>query len=314
MPPYGAIARSMNNGQTALFIGAGASSTDVIASSLPNGRELARELAVESGYPGNPDDPLTKVAQYYVESAGDRNALLLFLLDRFHRLVPEGYQTACFKFLSELPASKIPSLIISTNYDTLLERNLELRGIPYICMSHVIGSKYGTRMIVYERLGNMTPDNLKTVIDADKQLLKARSEHGEQLKVIYKMHGSASAYVSKEHLRNMGIDADLNTIVITEQDYIDFLDKVTTAKMPVQIQKLLLTRNLLFIGYSLTDWNFRLVLHRIRANQLANTTGHWACLLHEDPVESFFWEKRGVRIYYLQLDQFLANLSQALER
>lgn len=315
-PPYGAIARSINNGQAALFIGAGASSVGAnTADALPNGRELARELAAEAGYPGDPEDPLTKIAQYYIESAGDRNALLLYLRDRFHKGVPNSYDTTCFKFLAGLPADKIPSLIISTNYDTLLERNLENRGIPYLCVSHVIGvSKYATRMIVYDRLGNMTSENLMTVVEVERHLSKVKVEHGDRLKVIYKMHGSAAAYVSKDDLQNMGLHADLNTIVISEQDYLDFLNKITSGKLPVQIQKMLLTRNLLFLGYSLADWNFRLVLQRIRANQLASNTRHWACVLHEDRVESFFWDKRGVLFYYLQLDHFLAELSQALER
>jgi hypothetical protein len=70
----------------------------------------------------------------------------------------------------------------------------------------------------------------------------------------------------------------------------------------------------LFLGYSLVDWNFRLLLHRLREHQVGADTKHWACLLHSDPVESVFWQKRGVNIHYVSLDQFLADLKQNLNK
>ena len=68
----------------------------------------------------------------------------------------------------------------------------------------------------------------------------------------------------------------------------------------------------LFLGYSLVDWNFRLLLHRLRENQVGADTKHWACLLHSDPVEFVFWQKRGVNIHYVSLDRFLTDLKQNL--
>jgi SIR2-like domain len=68
----------------------------------------------------------------------------------------------------------------------------------------------------------------------------------------------------------------------------------------------------LFLGYSLGDWNFRLLLHRLRENQLGSDTKHWACLLSDDPVEAMFWQKRGVNIHYVSLDRFLEDLKRKL--
>jgi len=127
------------------------------------------------------------------------------------------------------------------------------------------------------------------------------------------MHGSANSYAPRND-RDDSLQGGLNSIVVTEQDYIDFLDKNTMARLPIQIQKMLYQSQFLFLGYSLGDWNFRLLLHRLRENQAGADTKHWACLLHNDPVESVFWQKRGVNIHYISLDQFLVELKQNLKK
>ena len=112
--------------------------------------------------------------------------------------------------------------------------------------------------------------------------------------------------------RDESLSGGLNSIVLTEQDYIDFLDKNTMQRLSIQVNKMLIQSQFLFLGYSLEDWNFRLLLHRLRENQGGADTKHWACLLHEDPVESMFWGKRGVNIHHVSLDQFLDELRRNL--
>ena len=142
-------------------------------------------------------------------------------------------------------------------------------------------------------------------------MLQDRLSSEEGLAILYKMHGSAVSYVPRND-RDEDLAGGLNSIVVTEQDYIDFLDKNTTQRLPIQVQKMLQQSQFLFLGYSLVDWNFRLLLHRLRENQVGEDTKHWACLLHSDPVESVFWQKRGVNIHYVSLDRFLADLKQNL--
>jgi hypothetical protein len=50
----------------------------------------------------------------------------------------------------------------------------------------------------------------------------------------------------------------------------------------------------------------------LRESQQGTDTRHWACLLQNDPVEPTFWEKRGVNIYRVSLDDFLARLMPLL--
>ena len=53
------------------------------------------------------------------------------------------------------------------------------------------------------------------------------------------------------------------SLVLTEDDYLDFLVAVSRddGLLPHQIQKALAGASLLFLGYRLADWNFR-VIHR----------------------------------------------------
>jgi hypothetical protein len=347
--PYAAIARLIERRSITLFLGAAASLVRAAPSHLPDGRQLTADLATLASYPGRESDPLTKVSQYLVEYAGGRDLILDYIKSRFHDEIPDDYRCSLTDFLSQIPPRYIPRLIVSTNYDTLIERLLERQSIPYLCISHVLGrSKYAGRLIVYDKLGAFSKDNILTRAEAEEVLQdrlsaaaeqarrrpeeearrkaeeeegrrraeeearkRSEEEAGGELIILYKMHGSAVSYVPRNE-RDQSLSGGLNSIVLTEQDYIDFLDRNTMQRLPIQVQKMLYQSQFLFLGYSLEDWNFRLLLHRLRENQAGADTKHWACLLHSDPVESMFWQKRGVNIHHVSLDQFLEDLKHNL--
>jgi hypothetical protein len=300
----------MGQRRITLFLGAAASTVNATSPQLVDGRLLTLELIKLSNYPGKDTDPLTKVAQYLVEYAGDRDFILEYIKSRFHDEIPDDYRCSLTDFLSELPSGYMPKLIVSTNYDTLVERLLERKGLPYLCVSHVFGrSKFTGRLIIYDKLNNFSRDSIVTKKEAEEMLLDRLSDD-QELTIVYKMHGSATSYLSRNE-RDESFSS-VNSIVLTEQDYIDFLDKNTTNQLPIQMQKLLYQSQFLFLGYSLGDWNFRLLLHRLRETQFGSDTKHWACLLSDDPVEGMFWQKRGVNIHYVSLDRFLQDLKRKL--
>jgi hypothetical protein len=73
-------------------------------------------------------------------------------------------------------------------------------------------------------------------------------EPSELAPLVYHLHGS---------------DEHINSLVLTEDDYIDFLVNVSREQeiLPPRIHEALTTACLLFIGYRLKDINFR-VIHR----------------------------------------------------
>jgi hypothetical protein len=283
--PYEAIAHLMKQRTITLFLGA-AASRNATPSSLPDGRQLTKRLMELANYPGKDSDPLTKVSQYLVECAVDRNFVLEFLKTHFHEQISAEYCCSVTEFLSKIPACYMPELIVTTNYDTLIERLLEHQSVPYLCISHILGhSKYTGRLIVYEKLGAFSRNNILTRTEAE-EILEDRSFAGAKPIILYKMHGSAISYVPRNE-PDKSLAGGLNSIVVTEQDYIDFLDKATKNQLPIQVQEMLRRSQFLFLGYSLVDWNFRLLLTgcaRARAVRIRNTGPASSMMIRLSPL------------------------------
>lgn len=70
--------------------------------------------------------------------------------------------------------------------------------------------------------------------------------------IVYHLHGHHSVPAS---------------LVVTEDDYIDFLVRVSSdpGLLPPVIQKALTSQMLLFVGYSLADWTFRVIFSGLRS-------------------------------------------------
>jgi hypothetical protein len=61
-----------------------------------------------------------------------------------------------------------------------------------------------------------------------------------------------------------GADTELQSMVLTEDDYVDFLVRSQRGKMlPHQVVRALSHTSLLFMGYSLSDWTFRVLFRGI---------------------------------------------------
>src|SRR6476620_825214 len=101
--PYAAIAHLLEKRRITLFLGAAASLVDAPSVHLPDGLQLATDLMKLASYPGESTDPLTKVSQYLVEFAGDRDLILDYIKTRFHDGIPDDYRCSLTDFLSEIP-------------------------------------------------------------------------------------------------------------------------------------------------------------------------------------------------------------------
>ena len=118
-------------------------------------------------------------------------------------------------------------------------------------------------------------------------------ELGERT-VVYKMHGAVDR---KQPSRDQ--------YVITEDDYVDFLARMTKNKaVPSIFADPFQTRHFLFLGYGLNDWNLRVVLNRIPKGIRS-----WAIQYQPRALERRFWQERGVEVYDFMLDEFVHQLT-----
>jgi len=144
--------------------------------------------------------------------------------------------------------------------------------------------------------------------------------------VIYKMHGSVDTIT------------EWNSLVITEEDYVDFLSRMNSSPpvIPPVFTEHFDSRTFLFLGYGLRDWNLRVVvknLSRVRPSityvrnkpaidfgessqtemeqaEPKNEKKHWAIQFHPALVEQALWDARDVRIFNVHLNDFAARLRE----
>ncbi len=114
------LVEQLCKGNCVLFVGAGISMGE---GGLPSGRQLAKELAERCDYPGD-DLALDRVAQYYVNTI-DKASLLQYVCQRIREARREPMAT--HRLIADLPFK----IIVSTNYDCLIERALEEAGQPF---------------------------------------------------------------------------------------------------------------------------------------------------------------------------------------
>jgi len=242
---------------------------------LPNGTELASYLAVRFRYPirSQSDIELARVSQFGATRLGP-GALYDELDDVFHH---DYALTDVHRFLASLnfaaPNARLPwarhILIVTSNYDDLMERAIcdsDCDLVFYDPENPDPGGAPRGRFL-HKRPG-AEPEPIDRPNEYDYPFFESRA-------VVLKIHGTVG-----------------RPVVITEDHYIDYLADEAFAKLPKRILLRLCNSHLLFLGYSLRDWNFRVFLRRIKRNSSQDFTS-WAIVKNIDAEEPEFWRQRA---------------------
>lgn len=304
--PAPLIRSRLESGKVIPFLGSGASLVDRDPrvqpwssddmNSLPTANELMDYLAKPVKFPADEEiEELTKVAMYYEWIAGRAD-----LDEELHKVF--GRQARYGKVHEFLAKNPVPLLIISTNYDDLMERALDDQKKEYDLVIHLTPGTL-KRATNNERADSLLwrPCNSAPRFVTDDDLAEIDLS---KTFVIYKMHGS----VDPDPLQS-GRDS----FVVTEDDYIDFLTRMTSQganAIPSFVKKQIALRPMLFLGYSLRDWNLRVLLNQIyKASR--NSLVSWAVQLNPSQMEERFWKDRSVAIFNMRVDEFVDELQGA---
>ena len=302
-PPYPVIFDRLSQGKVVPFLGAGASlvgrqDADEWTSAAPfppRGAELSRLLAQKAAFASVSADPqdqtdLLKVSAYYEQSSG-RDALR----DELHGVLARPFAPGPLHQM--LASTSGLHLIVTTNYDTLLERAFAEVSRPFDLVVYPKDSDQTGSAILHWPAGAAEP---RTLSPDDLQL------DLEQTTVIFKMHGTIDDRSTPRPV--------YDNFVITEDDYIEFLSRMTSGTaVPKTFLRYFRGRSFLFLGYSLADWNMRVVLRNLgrefdAQSQRGGTTKHWAIQHKPSAVEQWLWSARGVNVYDQQIEGFVKNL------
>jgi len=111
------------------------------------------------------------------------------------------------------------------------------------------------------------------------------------------------------------------TLVLTEDDYFDFLVNVPQVGIPPLVQEVLSATSLLFVGYSLADWNFRVLFRGFveltqPSDRRLSVTVQLPPAMSADAQErataylSRYFGKKEIVVYWGTAREFVAELNE----
>lgn len=164
-------------------------------------------------------------------------------------------------------------LVVTTNYDRLFEQSLLEAGKE-------------PRVVIY------TPEAVPTA-----RLDKPTSDRP----LVLKLHGDI---------------AEPDSLVVTDEDHLHFIERMTTSRdpqspVPLAARFLLASSPTLFLGFSLLDYNNRLLFMTLRSkNDPASSPEQYVVDFHPDPLVFDIWQnqRRIVRFIAQDLWSFVPEL------
>lgn len=183
-------------------------------------------------------------------------------------------------------------VIVSTNYDDLIEQAFRAAGQEYDLITYAADGETSGKFVHY------LPNGRTKIIERPN---KYDGLALEQRPAILKLHGAVD--------RRSG---ENDSFVVTEDHYIDYLTgKDLSSLVPVQLAARLKKSHFLFLGYGLGDWSLRVILRRIWGEQKLYYKS-WAVQRSPDLMEQKFWEERGVQVLDLNLREYVTQLAKVL--
>jgi hypothetical protein len=297
------VARYLAEGEVVPLLGAGVNVCDRDAAevyvqdrNLPSGRELSELLASEYDYPPGREDRgnLLRVAQFAqarLQHSDEEHRLR----DTLHRIFRAQYgPTSVHRFLAEVPRrTGLNILALTTNYDDALEQAFTDAGAPY----SVIFYRASRQGRCWLRHGE--EDEARVIARPERYTGLSLDERS----VILKVHGA----VDRRERRSFN-----DSYVISEDHYIDFLASTRLETLvPKSLLVPLLNSALLFLGYSLKDWNLRVILHELWSSRDFEYPA-WAVHRDVDEVDAAIWRSRNVMLYDAELCAYVDKLNARL--
>ena len=326
---YRKVVAELAEGLLIPFLGAGANLCDLPRGSgwarnddpkderfLPSGAELASYLAFKSEYPRatDPKLDLEQVSDYVV---GDNSEAVLY---RYLREVFESKPapTSLHVLLARVAmalklANKPHLLVVTTNYDDLIERAFGEEGLEFDVVWYDARTNSPSKgQFLHRAPGTDATPIPRTTALGEPSLYLGLPDPLER-PAILKLHGCFDRGSAAP---------DGDSYVITQGSYIDYLaDGDVGAAIPIVLRDRIATSSMLFLGYALNDWNLRVILDRIWRARMTQV-GHWS--VHRKPdnqadleIETVLEEQRKTddRIdgVYAELKDYVTGLDTQLQ-
>lgn len=307
LPPddehYADLVDCLNDGSLVPMVGPGINGTTSPwcegCGRLPTADELAGALARRFRLPGT---DLTRISQHILlrRGPGELHRALREILIRTN-----CEPTPAHRFLARLPERLDGRhlLVVTTNYDTALERAFEGAHEPFDLAVFMASGDHKGRFLHVPWDGSPTPverpnEYVEFPINDDGELART---------VIMKVHGGP---VPLDPLDARQLDRNY---VITEDDYIAYLSRSPAESLiPTQLLRLLRESHLLFLGYGVREWSLRVFLQRVWVDDRLENS--WSVQPSLDRLDRGFWERLRVERFVMPLPEYLENLERHITK
>jgi len=260
------LIRSIQLRQCVPFLGAA-----VARDCLPDGGGLARQLAAEFGYPFDDPSNLQSVSQFGATTRRDPSFPKGFIQELIGQAqqayagAGRGVAPRIYELLADLDAP----MYITTNYDSLLERVFRARSIEPMIETCRWNDELVRDLGPYRRYDSTA-----------------------RRPVVFHLHGELDR---------------ASSMVVTEDDYVNFivqlaLEQKTTRKtmMWPPVVQALSSKKLLFIGYSLKDLNFRVLMRYLFSHYKTTHSGLHVSIQLQPELDGMTADQQATAQRYFQ--------------
>jgi DNA-binding SARP family transcriptional activator len=261
---------------------------------LPGPSELAGHLAGCFDCPPEHARDLASVAEYVALTKGVGP-----LYDELHTLFERDYTPGPVHRLlaetaGELREGGAPrQLIVTTNFDEALERAFREAGEEFDVVSYLALGRHRGKFL------HLAPNGQATLVDVPNAYAELSPE---QRTVILKIYGRIDRQPEREW----------ESFVVSEDDHIDYLAQAEISTViPVTLAAKLRRSHFLFLGYPLNEWSLRVFLHRVWGREKVGYRS-WAIGPRPDAIERELWRQRGIDIFDVPLEEYVADLRARL--
>lgn len=263
---------------------------------------MLKLLAMTTDLTG-PTDPLTNISSYY-ESKGERKDLWSHL----HEVVAlKEKPTVTHRLIADAADAHLKSsqiwedyLIITTNYDSLMEAALDEKKVPYAVLRR---NRYDGK--VYSRFANMAAHDIERLEQLNPPCMPEQCslQKPRFMAVVYKMHGCLYKELT---------DND-DGLVISDSDYVEFISNIQSI-VPSHVGRLLGTKYLLFLGYSFSDWNVRSLYEKMILRTAKTNKRDYAVTRSLSRFEEVYFDKREIILVLTDLQSFVNGIREEMAK
>ena len=263
---------------------------------------------------GSPSPSLLEVASYY-EYTFRREGLREFLSGIFNDRKTEPTKT--HTAIADAAKAYIEAnrnndeagdyLIITTNYDGLIEIALDRAAIPYAVLTvprddWKVDVRFSGTVREYLQYSEERYRRFREGIKHDPPSeFSALGKRAKPLVVLYKIHGD---------LYPPSLQPRPDSIVISDDDYVRYINQDARIGMvPAYITDLMERRDLLILGYRFADWNIRSLYRSIVEKRVAGDQRDWAVLKTIGRYERGFFDNQGINMVETTLDRFWEGIA-----